>query len=598
MNIKSPRSPLDMRYINDRFRKIEQILEQLSAATGVDTKKTLTQEEYAESLLSSNIENDGMNDQGEEVVYDPVTEGYPATVSFDDVNSNFTSTHPFLKWTALTIEPHRYELRTEDANWGAKDAKYIDDISGKRVQYEWIHYEKWADSQGLTATQRRTVTIYIKAVDKSDHYSVIADSIALTNAAPATPTGLTFTPKKRANLLKWTKNSETDLDKYEIYRNTSNDSGGSTKIADTSWKNNTFRDTEIDDATTYYYWIKAVDTFENASAFSTVATDTSTTLESGDTTAPTWPGGTTLTLTVVPQGLYKDKGKWTATWSAAATDDTGVTAYEVEIWQDDTIDVLEDDKKVGKSKMSVSGTGIRCKQGTTTYQYYAKVRAYDKAGNVSADLTSATVTPTIPVPDNVAFTTAGSGDDICHWTNKDPWLVWDQLADESDLRDYEVHLTDDNWGAKTLLVYRGKGGKHKVTDWDRLGCTSHQHFFIKAYSKQGTWSATAGEVALDIGTPTMSGFTPSCAQSGNRSVKVRWTEWASFGIDAVKCFEIWYSTNASFDASVSDESAIYHGRVDHNVGVHTVSGLKRKTTYYFRIKPIGWLADGVQSEVG
>jgi hypothetical protein len=245
---------------------------------------------------------------------------------------------------------------------------------------------------------------------------------------------------------------------------------------------------------------------------------------------------------------------------------------------------------------------LRCKEGSTTYQYKARVRPFDKGQNYG-EWTSYTAdtSPTIPVPDNIAFVGSGGGDVQCNWTNKDPWLIWTQLADESDLREYEVRYTADGnapevaeWGTGgTEFIYRGKDSKHKVTDWEKHISASPASFWIKAKSKQDIWSATAGTIVLTINTPTMAGFTPTVQQMRPRAIKVIWKDWTGYGGDNVKEYEVWYSTNAAFNCG--DADAVSHKA---SGGTYTVTGLTRKLTYYIRLRPIGWLATGTQSSIG
>jgi hypothetical protein len=150
----------------------------------------------------------------------------PATVAFDDSKCNFDGPNPIVAWTALTTEPDHYELRTEDANWGAKDVKFIAFPSGKATLFEWTAYTAWCDKQSLNESQRRSLTIYIKAMDKTGVYSGTADSIALSNAVPTMSTFTpTLTKPKLGNYIMvnwadWSGITATDLDQYKIYAST------------------------------------------------------------------------------------------------------------------------------------------------------------------------------------------------------------------------------------------------------------------------------------------------------------------------------------------------------------------------------------------
>ena len=97
---------------------------------------------------------------------------------------------------------------------------------------------------------------------------------------PGTPAGLSATAMIQAALLEWTANSETDIDHYEVWRHTANNSAAASKIGDV------YQTLMVDGGLTgsqiYYYWIKAVDHLLNTSGFSASASATPTDVESAD----------------------------------------------------------------------------------------------------------------------------------------------------------------------------------------------------------------------------------------------------------------------------------------------------------------------------
>jgi predicted phage tail protein len=149
----------------------------------------------------------------------------PANVSFDDANSRFNVV-PVLVWTPLAEEPHRYEIRSENANWGAKDSKHVAILEGKTTKFRFDNYQEWCEDQALTENQIRNPTFYIKARNKIGIYSAAADSIALQNAAPDM-SGTTIKVMKvrtgsRVNYtVKWMDYAEPgDLHHYDVYYST------------------------------------------------------------------------------------------------------------------------------------------------------------------------------------------------------------------------------------------------------------------------------------------------------------------------------------------------------------------------------------------
>jgi len=97
----------------------------------------------------------------------------------------------------------------------------------------------------------------------SNFSSDISQTTASDTTPPATVTGVSATAGIQYVILEWTHNTENDLDSYNIYRNTTNDSETATLIGNV--KTNYFIDGGREGDQTYYYWIKAVDTSGNIS---------------------------------------------------------------------------------------------------------------------------------------------------------------------------------------------------------------------------------------------------------------------------------------------------------------------------------------------
>lgn len=91
------------------------------------------------------------------------------------------------------------------------------------------------------------------------------------NEAPAAPSNLDGTSGDQEVVLTWDANSEDDLAGYHLYRSTSNISSisgmdpvnGSNLI-----QNANFTDTDLENGTTYYYRLTAVDENNNESSTS------------------------------------------------------------------------------------------------------------------------------------------------------------------------------------------------------------------------------------------------------------------------------------------------------------------------------------------
>ena len=113
-------------------------------------------------------------------------------------------------------------------------------------------------------------------------------------SAPSTPTGLAAGDGDGGVLLTWARNPESDVVHYPIYR--AIEPGFSPDEAIATCCDTAFTDTDVDDYTTYYYRISAVDTLELESG----PTDEVWAVPHGMPAAPTAfrvePGDTTATL--------------------------------------------------------------------------------------------------------------------------------------------------------------------------------------------------------------------------------------------------------------------------------------------------------------
>jgi hypothetical protein len=132
----------------------------------------------------------------------------------------------------------------------------------------------------------------------STSYVTSSVTVAPDTTPPATPTGLTaIAGTGQIISLDWDDNTEPDFGEYGVWRNTSNDSGGATKIAET--RASRFVDVNLTLGTTYYYWISAYDRSENQSAKSTGASATAVAVTAGqtDNTPPVDPSAPTVNTT-------------------------------------------------------------------------------------------------------------------------------------------------------------------------------------------------------------------------------------------------------------------------------------------------------------
>jgi len=166
-----------------------------------------------------------------------------------------------------------------EVSWDASVDAFVD-------HYE-VEYKIAADADYTGTTTALTFhtiaptigsTLYDVRVRGVSGIGVKSDFVAaqITSAkdqvAPAKPTGLSASAGYRQNFVSWTNPSDLDLSFIRVYAHTSNNSAAANVIG--TVKGTEFAHGDLPEQTTRYYWVKSVDTSENVSGFSTVASAT------------------------------------------------------------------------------------------------------------------------------------------------------------------------------------------------------------------------------------------------------------------------------------------------------------------------------------
>lgn len=195
---------------------------------------------------------------------------------------------PNITTTGSDITPTSLALSDSGISLGLDGLAWVeltwDAISSNTFDHYVIEYKKSAYTyytpltctsnyitiEGLTPNT--SYSFRIASVNRYGTASAFSADLILTttadSVAPATVTGVSATAAIQAILLKWTHNTDVDLESYNIYRYTSNNSASATVVA--NFKGNVYMDNGLTANTTYYYWLKAKDTSGNLSAaFST-----------------------------------------------------------------------------------------------------------------------------------------------------------------------------------------------------------------------------------------------------------------------------------------------------------------------------------------
>lgn len=122
-----------------------------------------------------------------------------------------------------------------------------------------------------------TYTIRVRARNQAGAVSSYTSTSVVIDGktdAPNVGTSLVATGGFQSIVLTWSLPADADVKYVDVYRNSTNNSGTATKIARVSGEN--FTDSGLADLTTFYYWIKTVDSSGNVSSFSTGANATTT----------------------------------------------------------------------------------------------------------------------------------------------------------------------------------------------------------------------------------------------------------------------------------------------------------------------------------
>jgi hypothetical protein len=195
---------------------------------------------------------------------------------------------------------------------------------------------------------------------------VISCSSSTTNEntdtkPPAVPTGLSVTPRDQALSLNWVPNTESDLERYEIYWGTQEANLGTSKKVDSSETSAVLEG--LNNGTTYYAAVRAVDASGNKSALSSVRSGT-------PTTATTGSGSLTPDNFAVVGGDKEIR----VTWSVSQPE---VIREFVVFWGESSSGMAQF-KKVDKDSRSTTITGLN-----NSSTYYVAMSAVTTTGQES-----------------------------------------------------------------------------------------------------------------------------------------------------------------------------------------------------------------------
>ncbi|MCF3962372.1 galactose-binding domain-containing protein [Streptomyces fuscigenes] len=300
----------------------------------------------------------------------------------------------------------------------------------------------------VTITFNATTTRYVRAsftantawpAGQVSEFEIYGPATGDTQA-PSAPSGLALTQPATGQIrLGWQASTDdVGVTGYDIYRNNQ-------LVSSVAGNVTTYTESQPTSATVTYF-VRARDAAGNVSGNSNSVTRTG---DTGDTQAPTAPGG--LAYTEPASGQVK------LTWTASS-DNTGVTGY----------DIYRDDKVVGSVAGNVT-TYTDTGAGSGTVTYY--VRAKDAAGNTSGNSNSVTRNGSSGTASNLAVgkpisassstftfvaTNANDNSTSTYWEGAGgsyPNTLTVQLGANADTQSVVVKLNpDSSWGARTQNI--------------------------------------------------------------------------------------------------------------------------------------------------
>jgi chitodextrinase len=241
----------------------------------------------------------------------------------------------------------------------------------------------------------------------------------------------------------------------------------------------TFSDTGLTAGTTYSYRVRAKDAVGNLSAYSSVASATTT---AADTQPPSVPSN----LSVTAAGSTNINVTWTA-----STDNVGVTGYRVERSQGTGSTTYT---QVGTpSTASFNDVGLL---PSTVYNY--RVRATDAIGNLSGYSTVATATTANPPPDQIA-PSVPSGVSALTVSSNQITVTWTSSSDNVAVTGYRIERSQGS--GSTTFTQVGAPSTTSFSD-SGLSALTIYNYRVRATDSAGNLSAYSVVATATTASPT------------------------------------------------------------------------------------------------
>jgi len=350
--------------------------------------------------------------------------------------------------------------------------------------------------------------------------------------APTAPTGVSATDGTYAYKVRVTWSSVSGATSYTVYRATSS---GGTKSTIGSISNTTYDDTSASVGTTYYYWVKASNSY-GTSDYSSYNTG------SRAGTAPSAP-----TNVSASDDTYTDRVR--VTWNASS----GATSYKV-----------YRATSSGGTKTTMGSTSSTTYDDTsasvgTTYFYWVKALNSYGTSDYSSYNTGSRAGTAPSAPTNVSASDGTYTDRVR--------VTW---SASSGATSYKVYRATSSGGTKTTL-----GSASSTTYDDTSASVGTTYFYwVKASNSYGTSDYSSYNTGSCQGTaagPPSSITVPSSDRDGSYAVS-----WELSSTSSVT-YVLEEATNASFSNGLRQA---YSGSSTST----TITGRSNGSTYYYRVK--------------
>ncbi|MEZ4211163.1 MAG: fibronectin type III domain-containing protein [Candidatus Paceibacterota bacterium] len=401
------------------------------------------------------------------------------------------------------------------------------------------------------------------------------------STAPTAPSNLSgsATGQTSANIT-WSDNSNNETS-FTLQRatNTSFTAGLTTLSPSANATSQSI--TGLAAGTTYYFRIQA-NNGSLSSGWSNVATVTTTSTPTNDTTAPSRPGG----MTSSNRTSYQIQVNWTP-----STDNVAVAGYYLYRNNGGSTSVNNTTPiaTLSPNETSYNDVGLQARKG---YRY--RVRAFDAAGNLSnwglvgtsntaTTLTASTLAVTMPASSSVTVTNATSSSLQVNWSP----------STSGEIFDYKVYA---NNGGSTAINTTTPVGIISTNPSNSSYCFQSNKFcFVHtglnasttykyqvaasdpANNNSNKTSAKSGTTLAGGGTGPVAPTAPSNlsgSATGQTSANITWSD----NSNNETSFTLQRATNTSFTAGLTTLSP------SANATSQSITGLAAGTTYYFRIQ--------------